>query len=192
MDTSRLRETAYRIHDTDCNQKYDKTLPYSFHLAAAERQFEKFKHLIPKGVISNPDNFRAITRTYSDVALVALFYHDAIEDTHVSYNDLKEICELDNAVASERVAEIVYLCSEDKGRSRAERKSEKWYKELATDELAAFVKLCDITANTKYSLLQNSSMFAKYKDEYYKKVKPFLYSEQYAEMFNYLEKIYEL
>ena len=34
------------LHDVECNQKYNKTLPYSFHLEMVHLQGEKFFHII--------------------------------------------------------------------------------------------------------------------------------------------------
>lgn len=103
----------------------------------------------------------------------------------MTYDDIKQLF-------GELSAEIIFLCTEDKGRNRAERKSDVWYHAIKKNDLAVFVKLCDIIANVKYSLLTNSSMFKKYKAEYNQKVKPMLYTEQYKDMFNYLDKIFEI
>lgn len=171
------KQFCYDQHDKVCNQKYDETLPYSYHLKLVEKQAFKFLHLI-----SYCDR---------DLVLCAVYFHDAIEDARLTYNDIKNMFIL-KAGASKEIAEIVYLCTDYKGRTRDERKPKELYEELSKNKLAVFVKLCDIIANTKYSLLQNSSMFSKYKKEYYEKTKPYLYLEEYKDMFNYLEKLYEI
>ena len=148
------KEYFYNLHDIECNQKYAKILPYSFHLEMVAKQAKKFEKYIPS---DNP---------YHDAIWNSIYGHDSIEDARLSYNNIKEKC-------GELTAEIVYLCTENRGRTRADRKNEQRYEELKTNEYAVFVKLCDIIANVKFSLLSNSSMFAKYKQEYYEKVNPF-------------------
>jgi hypothetical protein len=179
--TESAKEFFFNLHDVECNQKYGK-LPYSFHLELVEQQYFKFKHLIPD-VKARPLNSFDTTRL-RDLVLIAIYGHDSIEDCRLTYNDV-------NRLYGDIVAEIIYLCTEDKGRNRGERKSEKWYNELKTFNLAVFVKLCDLIANVKYSLLTNSTMFDKYKNEYKEKVKPILYSDEYKEMFDYLDKLFE-
>jgi (p)ppGpp synthase/HD superfamily hydrolase len=168
-----IRDYFVELHDNRCNQKYDNNLPYSFHLDLVYKQAEKFEKFIPS---DDP---------YYTAVLVGVYGHDSIEDARVTYNDIRNIF-------GEIAAEIIYLCTENKGRNRSERKSDSWYDELKTNDLAVFVKLCDIIANVKYSLLTNSSMFDKYREEYFIKVKPHLYTEEYSEMFEYLESLFTI
>lgn len=166
----RIRQHFFDLHDNTCNQKYDEHLPYSFHLEMVAKQAKKFEKFIPS---DNP---------YYLSVWAGIYGHDAIEDARLTYNDIKSLF-------GTITAEIIYLCSENKGRSRAERKSDSWYEELKQNDLAVFVKLCDIIANIKYSLLTNSSMFNKYSDEYKSKVKPNLYTEEYSEIFDYIDSL---
>jgi len=167
------RNYFYHLHDVECNQKYADNLPYSFHLDLVAKQAEKFSYYIPS---DDP---------YYSAVWIAIYGHDSIEDARVSYNEIKKLF-------GELSAEIIFLCTEYKGRSRAERKPDQFYIELKENDLAVFVKLCDIIANSKFSLLTNSTMFEKYKSEYKEKVRPILYSEEYKDMFTYLDKVYEL
>jgi len=162
---------AINQHDIVCNQKYDKTLPYSFHLHCVADQFEKYKGLVS-------EEKRGIVRA-------AIYGHDLQEDARLSHNDIVQIS------GSQEVADIIYCCTEEKGRNRAERHSEKYYKELSENKLACFVKLCDIIANVKYSILVNSSMLDKYKKEQ-EKNKAYLWHPEYKEMFEYLDKLFDL
>lgn len=156
------------LHDIECNQKYAKILPYSFHLEMVNKQAEKFANLIP---------------SENAPVWVGIWGHDSIEDARLTYNDIKDMFGVE-------AAEIIYLCTENKGRTRADRKDDVWYHQLKTNEGAVFVKLCDIIANVKFSLLTNSSMFSKYKAEYNQKVRPLLYCEKYRDMFEYLDKLF--
>jgi (p)ppGpp synthase/HD superfamily hydrolase len=167
------RDYFYHLHDVECNQKYSNNLPYSFHLDLVGKQADLFKKYIP---FDDP---------YYSAVWIGVYGHDSIEDARVSYNQIKDMF-------GELSAEIIFLCTEYKGRSRAERKPDQFYIELKENDLAVFVKLCDIIANSKFSLLTNSTMFEKYKSEYKNKVRKYLFSENYRDMFVYLDKIYEI
>lgn len=173
------------LHDVECNQKYAKSLPYSFHLNQVAQVALLFEKLIPnKDEKLYPLN-QFSPYTVRQGVIAACYGHDSIEDARISYNDI-------NSKFGPTVAEIIYLCTEDKGRNRAERKSDVWYNHLKTNDLAVFVKLCDIIANSSFSLISSQSMFKKYKSEYTQKVKPHLYCEQYKPMFDLLDSIYNL
>lgn len=164
-------------HDVVCNQKYAEIFPYSFHLEIVRDQARKFMHLIAE------ENYRTI-----DMACAA---HDLIEDARLSYNDIKELASLGDLREGQDIAEIVFLCTEMRGRTRAERKPEQFYLELRENKLAVFVKLCDIIANSLFSATTHSSMLKRYKQEY-PKIKDLIFIPEYADMFKYLESIYEL
>lgn len=166
------REYFFDLHDVQCNQKYNKTLPYSFHLDMVYKQGEKFKQVLGP-------NFPY----WSDI-VTGLYGHDAVEDARLTYNDIKDRF-------GERAAEIIYCCTEERGRTRYERHSLTYFEELSMNDLAIFVKLCDIIANVKFSLLSNSSMFKKYKQEY-AEVKKWLYKREYQIMFDYLEQLFSI
>lgn len=185
MDLQKVQDYFYNQHDVVCNQKYDKKLPYSTHLDFVVQQAQKFGYLISNRYNrAKPENSLNYDTIWDEI-VTGCFGHDSIEDARLTYNDIKDLY-------GDNVANIIYLCTENKGKTRAERKSEQWYNELKTNNLAVFVKLCDIIANVKYSFLTNSSMFNKYKQEYEEKVKPFLYTEEYKDMFTYLDKIFEI
>lgn len=176
----RAKEFFTHLHDIEVNQKYAETLPYSFHLEMVYNQCTRFKHLL--------DPTQKKKEWFEKVPLdieISIWGHDSIEDARLSYNDILNRF-------GEKVAEIIYLCTENKGRTRDERKPKEFYLELAQNKDAVFVKLCDIIANSLFSLSQNSSMFKKYASEYKDKVRPYLYTEQYKEMFDFLEAIYKL
>lgn len=165
------RDYFFRLHDVEVNQKYNKTLPYSFHLQMVACQAEKFARLIPEG--------------QTNIAWIGIYGHDSIEDARMTFSSLEKLF-------GPQAAEVIFLCTEDRGRNRAERKSDGWYAALSMNPTAVFVKLCDLIANVKFSLLTNSSMLETYKKEYFQKVRPFLYCDQYAEMFDYLDKLFAL
>ena len=198
-------------HDEVVNQKYDKILPYSVHTDIVLSQGEKFLYLITDLV----DKF--ITRC-------GLKGHDLIEDTRLTFNDIKEVLDKilvknglysDNMTLDEiaendyidipkQIAEVIYLCTDYKGRTRGERKPIEYYKELIENKIAVFVKISDIIGNTKYSFLKNTPMFAMYKKEWQSKVRNLLHTGSqkclfnypdgsvFQPMFDYLDKIYDL
>tara|TARA_Y100000385_G_scaffold236724_1_gene250925 strand:+ start:392 stop:1003 length:612 start_codon:yes stop_codon:yes gene_type:complete len=76
--------------------------------------------------------------------LMGCLLHDIIEDTEVSYKDVKENF-------GEEVAEIVYCVTDELGRSRKERKS-KTYKKIRNNPKSIVVKLCDRISNITESM----------------------------------------
>jgi (p)ppGpp synthase/HD superfamily hydrolase len=167
------KEYFYNLHDIECNQKYSNNLPYSFHLDLVAMQALKFEKYI---FVDDP---------YYTATWIGIYGHDSIEDARVSYNEIKN-------KFGEIVADVIYACTEYRGKTREERKPEQFYVELKLNEIAVFVKLCDIIANSLYSQMTGSTMFKKYKKEYEEKVRKILYTDQYKDMFTYLDKIYDL
>jgi (p)ppGpp synthase/HD superfamily hydrolase len=187
MSTEKIniaKDFFYHQHDIECNQKYNKTLPYSFHLEMVVAMAEKFKTcLLRRDDWSKPLNSFSKSTIWDEVVIGCLG-HDSIEDARVTYNDLEELF-------GPIVAEIIYCCTEVRGHNRDERHSVEYYEYLAKNDLAVFVKLCDICANATFSLLSNSSMFKKHKAEH-EKTKQYLYKEQYKPIFDYLEGLFKL
>jgi len=185
-----LRNYIYDRADNYCNQKYGDSLPYSFHLKCVEAQGEKFIHLIMEGNVLNQKNQFSTTVSYKDIIRGGLSMHEAIEDFRLTYNDIKDKTTevFGNYLAGEVVADIVYCVTDEKGKTRKERKSDKYYQELSENSLAVFVKLADISANTLYSKLTNSNMYQKYKSEF-EHFKEMCYKEEYKEFFDYLQNI---
>jgi (p)ppGpp synthase/HD superfamily hydrolase len=95
-------------------------------------------------------------------SVIMAYLHDAIEDGGVSYNDLKKRFGKD-------VAEVVYLCSDNKGRNRDARKNQAFYDELKSSEYrlqAIKIKVADRIANARRSVKNKHSMGDRYKKEY--------------------------
>ena len=160
----------YKRHDEYCNQKYGKDdLPYSFHLKAVVAQANKYKQLLPKGSYTDIDVRISFQQLQLSQVLLAAAGHDLIEDARITYNDLKLVFPI-------VTADIIYACTEEKGKNRDERHSQKFFDELKQNRLAVYIKLCDIMANVLYSLLSDSSMYAKYQKEF-----PRLYQELHKE-----------
>lgn len=190
-----LRELIYNQHDIICNQKYGDSLPYSFHLKVVETQGKKFFHLLENNLLFNTgDEKSQRTINIKKLVEVSLIAHDLLEDARLTYNDIIDLIEgkkTDKKYGScfgKNVADIVYCLTDEKGKNRAERKNEKYYKELKENPLAVFVKLADISANTLYSKLTGSSMYEKYKKEF-PSFKEKVYLEEFKEFFEYVESL---
>ncbi len=144
-------------------QKYDG-YPYFFHLNQVANVALKFKYLVDNN-----------GKTY----LGALF-HDTIEDIHkYTYNDIKKLW-------GQEVADIVFACTELRGRDRDERHGQEYYDLLKTTKEGTFVKVCDVIANMERGMVTGSSMLNKYIRDY-PHFKAELYREDLGEMFRYIE-----
>jgi (p)ppGpp synthase/HD superfamily hydrolase len=158
---SKAREYATLKH-FETNHKYDGQ-PYDVHLKMVYEFACKYVHLLP-------DN-----KTISDV-LASCWVHDVIEDCRQTYNDVKN-------VLGERVAEIAYALTNEKGKTRKERANDKYYEGIRSTPFAAYVKICDRLANVTYSKLSKSKMIEAYKKEN-EDFKKQLWSLAYQEMFD--------
>jgi (p)ppGpp synthase/HD superfamily hydrolase len=158
--------------DVVCNQKYDNNLPYSFHLECGREEARQWT------MEFSFDNFD------TETVLCGAMGHDLQEDARLTYNDIVQ-------KTGKEIADIIYACTEDKGKSRGERHSDAYYDGLRENRLATFVKLCDIIANVKFSMLTNSTMLDKYRSEF-PRVKKELYRYEFDGMFLYLENLLNL
>jgi (p)ppGpp synthase/HD superfamily hydrolase len=132
------------------NHWYDQYLPYEFHLRMVAQAAKDFINLIPDS--NDGEN------SFRDEVTMAAYGHDLIEDTRVSYNDVKE-------VVGYKAADIIYAVSNEKGKNRKERANDKYYEGIRNTPGAVFVKLCDRIANVQYSKMTKSRMFEMYKKE---------------------------
>lgn len=160
------KKLAIDAHNS-INQKYNNHT-YDYHLNMAVDVAEKFIYIIPK---CDQDN-----------VFSGCWCHDIIEDvSSFTYNNVKD-------ATNEIIAELAYACTNEKGRTRAERANDKYYEGIRNTKYATFVKLCDRIANVEYSLLTKNRMFDMYKKEQ-KHFRDMLYSDEYKDMWDYLEKI---
>lgn len=160
----------FKQHD-DTNHMYDTYLPYSFHLRMVSNVAKDYIHLLPKNL--------------QVPAILAAWGHDLIEDTRVSYNDVKKELGYD-------AAEIVYAVSNEKGKNRKERANDKYYKGICETPGATFVKLCDRIANVQYSKMTKSRQFEMYKEEnenFTNSLKNYTGGDL-EELFNYLNSLF--
>lgn len=135
---SQMRDKAHRAHFL-VNQHYDGHLPYGHHLDMVVKEVQKFGH----EVVKSEDEILPL--------IFGAYFHDAIEDARLSYNDLLSIARTlmpeDSALAG---VEIAYALTNEKGRNRAERAGDKYYEGIRATPFAPFVKLADRLANARY------------------------------------------
>lgn len=161
----KARWYAIECHES-VNHLYDGRR-YSVHLSMVYQTAMNFIHLVP-------------VEMHEDV-LAACWAHDVIEDTRQTYNDVK-------SVLGEKVADIVFALTNDKGKTRKERAGENYYKGIRSTPGATFVKLCDRIANMMYSTEKGSDMALKYSSEL-ADFKHQLYTPELQELWDKLESI---
>ena len=152
------------------NHLYDGYLPYEFHLRMAIANFHRFKHLVSEQWLRHVE--------------CAIWLHDVIEDTRTNYATLK-------SEFGEDVADLVYAVTNEKGKNRKERESDKYFEGIRNTPYATFVKLCDRLANVQYSKMNewnNSGKLDMYRKEHPHFMQK-LYDEKYKEMFGLLNSL---
>jgi (p)ppGpp synthase/HD superfamily hydrolase len=173
------------------NHQYDTYLPYEFHLRMVNHVGEQFKHLLDdtKDYYTG-EPYRGPKQeqvTLRDACMVATWGHDLIEDTRVSYNDVKE-------QLGQESADIIYALTNEKGKNRKERANDKYYEGIRNTPGAVFVKLCDRIANVQYSKMTGSRMFEMYKKENDDFIVQLGWDDTnthpYFKMFSYLQEIF--
>ena len=157
-EIERIRQSAHELHRS-VNQTYGDGLPYGYHLDMVVSNVREFGYLV---CASEEDVLPLIFGGY---------YHDSIEDARQTYNDVMHTARM---MMKEEQAlmgtEIVYALTNDKGRNRAERAGEKYYKGIRETLYAPFVKMCDRLANITFSCsnldgIDNDRMKKVYKAE---------------------------
>ena len=140
-----LAEAAAQCHAA-VNQPYDGYLPYAFHLRLTASYALRFLPLLQ------------LDEAQGETVLAAAYFHDTLEDARLSYNDLTALLtrlkdEHQLRLDVRAAAEAVYALTNDKGRTRAERAGEAYYKGIRETPFAPFLKMCDRLANLRYSTL---------------------------------------
>lgn len=140
-----LAQAAAHCHAA-VNQTYGGYLPYEFHLRLTASYAQRYLPLLQLDAADR------------ETLLAAAYFHDALEDARLTYNDLTKLLTrlkdehgllLDVTAA----AEAVYALTNDKGRTRAERAGKAYYAGIRQTRFAPFLKMCDRLANLRYSTL---------------------------------------
>lgn len=157
-----IKQSAHKLHE-HVNQTYDKVHPYGFHLDMVADSVYKYGH--------------EVCATESDVLplFFGAYYHDSIEDARQTYNDVMATArQYMNEQQAYMAAEIAYALTNDKGRNRAERAGEKYYKGIRETPYAPFVKLADRLANITYSFTHGNEANVHMKGVYQKELPHFM------------------
>ena len=134
-----IRDAAWELHDS-VNQKYDEHLPYGYHLNMVADAAMRWGN----SVVTDESDILPL--------IFGAYFHDGIEDARLSYNDVvREASGFMNPDQALIAAEIVYALTNEKGRTRSERASDRYYEGIRSTPFAPFVKLCDRYANTLHS-----------------------------------------
>ena len=153
---------ASNLH-ADRNLLYDDE-PYKVHLTAVYAVLEPFFI----------DNY---------LVMQAALCHDLLEDTGITYNDLK-------AAVGAEVADVVYDVTNELGKNRQER-AERTYPKIAANPLAVIVKVADRIANMNHSKITGSTMFNKYCAEY-SKFRSSLYNVKHLDQYPALGQLWAI
>jgi (p)ppGpp synthase/HD superfamily hydrolase len=167
---------AYFHHGVTLHMYDDKTY-FDGHLTRVANVAERYMHLIPE--------------VAKDAVLAACWAHDTIEDTRVTYNDVKSIM-------GEQVAELVYAVTNEKGRNRMQRANHAYYQGIRDTLYATFVKLCDRIANIEAGIENGGKMVEMYRKENdhfedelrYDNMLEMIYGNSaYEDMFEYMRNV---
>ena len=152
-----IKNEAKRIHS---GQKYDNH-PYTFHL-----------DMVAKNVLKYVDYYIESEETEQltiRMLWMAAQFHDSLEDCpDYNYTKLLNFSKFvfpEDKKFGETVAEIVFACTNEKGRTRKERQNFRYYKGIRETKYAPFIKACDRLANIEYSKKTGSKLFWMYQRE---------------------------
>lgn len=134
----------FAFHAHSRTNHFYNNKPYIYHLEMVAEWVRWFSKLL------TTDEF--------EIAIRACYLHDTIEDCRLTYNDIK-------SEFGEEVAEVVYLLTNNKGRTRKERAGADYYAAIAENKVARFVKICDRLANAEHSKETKSKMLDVYSKE---------------------------
>ena len=168
----RAKKFAEKKHNMPADaQKYGNN-PYSYHLKMVADVAKRYIHNIAE---SDRDN-----------VVSACWTHDTIEDTDASGKQIKNMF-------NEVVADIVMRVTNERGFDKKEVLF-KTLPKIWQSELATFVKMCDRIANGHTSKNGDSEkskrMYIRYCEEY-PIFRYALKKEQYLDMWNELDEIFE-
>jgi hypothetical protein len=161
----KARDFAIECH-SKVNQLYDG-LPYHTHLNDVVEYAEKFKYLLPE-------------KDYV-LAICAAWCHDTLEDGNITYNDLVKALNRD-------IADVVYLLTNNRGKTRSERADDVYYFGIKEDYIANYVKICDRLGNMSHGVLFTGKMLEDYKKEL-PHFKEMIYNDMYDDMWDFMINI---
>lgn len=139
MESSLYERAKWFAGVAHCKQKYG-THDYTYHLEQVEMALNRFGFV---------DNFQL---------RISAWLHDVIEDTKISYDQIK-------LGFGQEIADVVYAVTNEMGRNRQER-HEKTYAKIRQSKEALALKLADRIANIEFSKGTDSGFFQMYEKEW--------------------------
>ena len=164
QSVSQVRDLASAIHSST-NHKYDGK-PYLTHLDMVYSSCVKYIDLLPDD------------KDFREDVMAACYCHDLIEDCRQTYGDVFR-------KFSPEIADLVFAVTNEKGKIRRQRESDKYFADMKLIPGAVFLKICDRLANVKYSVEENkpqAKMYVKEMDRFIEKV----YTKEYQPMIDEL------
>lgn len=132
--------------------------------AAEAHQGDKYGEYPYTKHLNDVHNTLVLAGVRDELSLIVAWLHDTIEDTHIRYEDVFDHF-------GKRVADVVYLVTDKRGKNRRER-HEATYPLIAEDARATVVKWADRASNIMMSQHGRQDRFHMYHKEhkYFKEV----------------------
>lgn len=118
-----------------------------------------------------------------DLYIIAGYLHDILEDTDLSYNDIKTQFGVE-------IADVVYCVTDELGKNRKERKS-KTLPKIKSNEKAIVVKLADRIANLENGVSTNGGdgFLKMYKKENVKFKEELFIHDEHKPLWDYIDDV---
>jgi (p)ppGpp synthase/HD superfamily hydrolase len=146
------RDFAIKAHG---DQRYGNQ-PYVTHLNQVVDYYYEFASCIANPFSDEGEGYHIIAY----IMETAAWLHDTLEDTEVTYEEIREQFGTD-------AANLVLAVTDEDGKNRKERKAKTLPKIRAYGYLAVAIKLCDRIANIQYCINSNNRGLMKmYKKEH--------------------------
>jgi hypothetical protein len=173
------------------NFKFRRELPFEILIKIRKKVFDEFSYLLDdqldlytgRNKFEKPLEDHVTLREACGLAILGV---ELMEFCNCNYMQIQ-----DNLTQSS--ADIIYALTEQKGKTRQQRKDETYYKEILNTSGASFVFLFDMISKVRYLQLTGSPMIGQYKEEF-ETFKKYLKKEKqvsnYKNVFFVLEKIF--
>lgn len=147
--------------DRECSSMFNKMLGYAMEAHGSDTYDKGAPYIVHPIGVSNVANRFGIAVTdleFGYYVHLGCIGHDLLEDTNAKYRTLVQRFGID-------VAEIIFLVTDELGRTKEEVNHKTWPK-IRTDERAIAVKLCDRAFNMETSIANKSHQLRRYTNEY--------------------------
>lgn len=167
----KAKELATKAH---MGQRYGK-FPYTHHLFGTWDVLEKFGF--------SEDVLDPVKRKRNQRLILAAMLHDTLEDTDLTYDELRD-------EFGSKVADLVFAVTNEPGANRKERFL-KTYPKIRANPDAVVLKLADRIANVIHALQSNPEILEMYRKEWFTFEQELRKPNDCDEMWKHLETILE-